>query len=176
MNHICSPYRGLAKIVFSNNSARQHAFDDNFGQIKRLPQPRQFLIPVLAEPVEIKNDDVVLVNPELYNKYHGNSYDAQKLEEAIVRLMQDEDVTAKRGIYEYLLSGDERHLSIRAFSDNMKREAYERQQGICPDCGEHFDISEMEADHVTPWSHGGKTIAENCKMRCRECNRRKSDK
>ena len=113
---------------------------------------------------------------EFYNKYHDNSYNAQKMETEIVRLMQDEDVTAKKGIYEYLLSGGERHLSIRAFTDNMKREAYERQQGICPICKEHFEINEMEADHITPWSQGGKTIAENCQMLCRDCNRRKSDK
>lgn len=113
---------------------------------------------------------------ELYNKYRNNSYNAQKMETEIVRLMQDEDVTAKKGIYEYLLSGDERHLSIRAFTDNMKREAYERQQGICPICKEHFEIGEMEADHITPWSQGGKTITENCQMLCRDCNRRKSDK
>ena len=113
---------------------------------------------------------------ELYNEYHDNSYNAQKMETEIARLMQDEDVTAKKGIYEYLLSGDERHLSIRAFTDNMKREAYERQQGICPICKEHFEINEMEADHITPWSQGGKTIAENCQMLCRDCNRRKSDK
>lgn len=113
---------------------------------------------------------------EFYNKYHNNIYDAQKLEEEIKRLMIDEDVTSKKGIYEYLLSGDERTLSIRAFPDSMKRAAYEKQNGICPDCGEHYEISEMEADHITPWSQGGKTIAENCKMRCRECNRRKSDK
>ena len=113
---------------------------------------------------------------EFYNKYHENSYDAQKMEEQIVGLMQDEDVTAKKGIYEYLLCGDERYLSIRAFTDNMKREAYECQQGICTNCGQHFEIDEMEADHITPWSQGGKTIAENCQMLCRECNRRKSDK
>ena len=113
---------------------------------------------------------------EFYNKYHENSYDAQKMEERIVELMQDEDVTNKRGIYEYLLCGDERHLSIRAFTDNMKREAYERQQGICPNCGQHFEINEMEADHITPWSQGGTTTPENCQMLCRDCNRRKSDK
>lgn len=113
---------------------------------------------------------------EFYNKYHDNKYDAQKMEEEIKRLMVDEDVTNKRGIYEYLLSGDEKHLSIRAFSDAMKREAYERQNGICPDCKNHFEIEEMEGDHITPWVEGGKTIAENCKMRCRDCNRRKSDK
>lgn len=113
---------------------------------------------------------------EFYNKYHENSYDAQKMEERIAELMQDEDVTNKRGIYEYLLCGDERHLNIRAFTDNMKREAYERQQGICPNCGQHFEINEMEADHITPWSQGGTTTPENCQMLCRDCNRRKSDK
>ncbi len=111
----------------------------------------------------------------LYNKFHNQQYDAQKLETSISRLMMDEDVTNKRGIYEYLLSGDERHLSIRAFTDNMKREAYERQGGICPVCGNRFEINEMEADHITPWSQGGRTIAENCQMLCRDDNRRKSD-
>ena len=37
-------------------------------------------------------------------------------------------------------------------------------------------LEEMEADHITPWSQGGKTNLENCQMLCRECNRRKSDK
>ncbi|MBR0482692.1 DUF262 domain-containing protein [Candidatus Saccharibacteria bacterium] len=113
---------------------------------------------------------------ELYNKYHSYKYDAQKMEEAIVRLMQDEDVTAKKGIYAFLLGGDERNLNIRAFTDNMKREAYERQRGICSICKEHFEIDEMEADHITPWSQGGKTISENCQMLCQNCNRQKSDK
>ena len=112
---------------------------------------------------------------EFYNKYHNNSYNATDLENKIKQLMQDEDVTSKKGIYEYLLNGDERNLSIRAFTDNMKREAYERQNGICTKCGEHFEITEMEADHITPWSQGGKTIAENCQMLCRDCNRKKSD-
>ena len=111
----------------------------------------------------------------LYNKFHNQQYDAQKLETSISRLMQDEDVTNKRGIYEYMLSGDERYLSIRAFTDNMKREAYEKQGGICPVCGNQFEINEMEADHITPWSQGGRTIAENCQMLCRDDNRRKSD-
>jgi 5-methylcytosine-specific restriction endonuclease McrA len=57
----------------------------------------------------------------------------------------------------------------------MKREAYERQNGICPKCGNHFEITEMQGDHITPWSKGGKTVAENCQMLCDDCNRRKSD-
>lgn len=85
------------------------------------------------------------------------------------------DITNQRGIYEYLLSGDERHLSIRRFSDKMARTAYERQGGNCVKCGKHFAIEEMQADHITPWAKGGKTVAENCQMLCADCNRRKSD-
>ena len=110
-----------------------------------------------------------------YNKYHQNSYDPRFLEARIIELLDDEDVTNQRGIYEYLLNGDERHLSIRAFSPKMARTAYERQNGICPNCGKHFKIEEMQADHITPWSRGGKTTAENCQMLCADCNRRKSN-
>ena len=37
-------------------------------------------------------------------------------------------------------------------------------------------IAIREADHITPWSEGGKTNEENCQVLCRECNRRKSDR
>ena len=33
----------------------------------------------------------------------------------------------------------------------------------------------IEGGHITPWSKGGRTLPENCKMLCAECNRRKSD-
>jgi len=113
---------------------------------------------------------------ELYNQYKDKKLNAAKLENEIKELMQDEDVTKKSGIYPYVLTGQERHLSIRAFTDKMKREAYERQKGICRFCKKRFDISEMEADHTTPWHEGGKTIAENCQMLCKQDNRTKSGK
>jgi hypothetical protein len=112
----------------------------------------------------------------LYNEFKDAKLDHKKLETEIAKLMQDEDVTNKKGIYEYVLTGKEKHLNIRAFSENQKREAYERQQGICVVCKKHFEFNEMEADHITPWHLGGKTIAENCQMLCREDNRRKSGK
>ena len=110
-----------------------------------------------------------------YNKYHGGSYDAKKFEARLVELMEDDDVTSNRGIYEYLFDGDERHLSIRKFTPKMKRAAYERQSGVCAACGKKFEIDQMHADHITPWSKGGRTVAENCKMLCADCNRRKSN-
>jgi len=111
---------------------------------------------------------------ELYNKFKDKKLNAKKLETEIAKLMQDEDVTKKSGIYPYVLTGEEKHLSIRAFTDKMKREAYERQKGICPKCKKPFEIEEMEADHIKPWHEGGKTTAENCQMLCKEHNRTKS--
>ncbi|MBR5266977.1 MAG: DUF262 domain-containing protein [Lachnospiraceae bacterium] len=111
----------------------------------------------------------------LYNKYKDTELDANALEEKIKELMLDEDVDRKAGIYEYVLDHDERHLNIRSFTPKQKREAYERQNGICPKCGGHFELNEMEGDHITPWSQGGPTTSENCQMLCKDCNRRKSD-
>jgi len=113
---------------------------------------------------------------ELYNEFKNKKLDAKKLEVEIKELMQDEDVTKKSGIYPYVLTRQEKYLSIRAFTDKMKREAYERQKGICKHCKKKFEIEEMEADHIKPWSEGGATIAENCQMLCKQCNRTKSER
>jgi hypothetical protein len=112
----------------------------------------------------------------LYNEYKDKKVDSKKLEEEIVKLMLDEDVTKKSGIYSYVITRDEKYLSIRSFTDKMKRESYERQKGICVECKKHFEIEEMEADHIDPWHDGGHTTAENCQMLCKHDNRVKSGK
>ena len=113
---------------------------------------------------------------ELYNAFKDTPLDAQTLEKEISALMQDDDVTNKKGIYAYVLDRKEKHLHIRAFTPSMKRKVYEKQKGICPHCKKHFELEEMEADHITPWHAGGKTEIANCQMLCKECNRRKSGK
>lgn len=112
----------------------------------------------------------------LYNRYHNNTYDSKALEQRILTLIDDDDVGSVKGIYEYLFDGEEKHLSLRQFDDKTKRKVYEKQGGICASCGKHFDISEMEADHIDPWHDGGKTVIENCQMLCKHCNRVKSGK
>ena len=112
----------------------------------------------------------------LYRWFKDYELDTDKLENRVAKLMMDDDVERKSGIYPYVLDGDERHLNIRSFSDSMKREAYERQGGICVKCGQRFQLDEMEGDHVKPWREGGKTNEANCQMLCKEDNRRKSGK
>ncbi|MEE3314334.1 MAG: HNH endonuclease signature motif containing protein [Treponema sp.] len=112
----------------------------------------------------------------LYNQYHGNDYDPSKLEDEILSLIDNEEVTNHKGIYYYLFDGKESHLSLREFDDKMKRKMYEKQQGICPLCKKHFEFAEMQGDHIVPWSRGGRTVLENLQMLCRACNNAKSDK
>jgi len=111
----------------------------------------------------------------LYNQFKDADLDSDILEAEVSRLIADPDVTNHRGVYTYVLTGAEKHLSIRAFDARIRKTAYEQQAGICPSCGEHFELHEMHADHKLPWSKGGKTIAENCILLCAPCNRKKWD-
>ena len=118
----------------------------------------------------------------LYNEYGQNIYDPNELEVEIKSLLKDDDVTKQKGVYEYLLSGKtkEKALSIRQFTENERRTMYERQDGICPMCvaegkDKRWEIEEMHADHIIPWSRGGHTTLDNGQMLCRDHNLEKSD-
>jgi hypothetical protein len=131
---------------------------------------------------------------DLYEKYHKTRYDLDKLNKEVATLMADEYVCYKKGIYEYVLGGsmDKSLLNIRLFDDKTKKEVYQKQTNEaekknisnCPDCvleGKNnkqkiWKLSDMEADHVTAWSKGGQTTADNCTMLCKHHNRLKGNK
>jgi hypothetical protein len=116
---------------------------------------------------------------EFYNKHKSDKFNAKELERRIQELIDDEEVDNKSGIYQYLLTNDTRTLSLRAFDDKTKQKKYAEQKGICPTCPpgtKPWDIEHMQADHITPWSKGGKTVYENCQMLCRSHNASKSGK
>ncbi|MDD9956996.1 MAG: DUF262 domain-containing protein [Anaerolineaceae bacterium] len=110
----------------------------------------------------------------LYKDHGDKPLDPAAIEAETARLVLDDHVTSHKGIYPYILTRDEKHLNIRAFDAGMKQRVYEAQKCICPICKEKFELSGMEADHITPWSEGGKTEENNCQMLCRKCNREKS--
>jgi hypothetical protein len=111
-----------------------------------------------------------------YREHKDDSLNAAALEEAIKRLLDDDEVQNEKGVYEYLLTGNEKTLNLRTFEKKMKWKKYEEQGGICPICKEHFEFGAMEADHILPWHDGGKTTIENCQMLCKLDNRTKSGK
>ena len=121
----------------------------------------------------------------LYNKYRNNSYNTNEIRALIDKLLLDDEVTKQAGIIPYVLSPrtkhDEKSLSLRQFSEQMKRRAYERQEHKCPYCmkngnNKEYAFNEMQGDHIIPWSKGGKTVEDNLQMLCAPCNNEKSDK
>ena len=119
----------------------------------------------------------------LYNVYHNNTYNSKNIEEELKKIFlnENDEFVSFKGVYEYVLCKEfdpfaERLLNIREFSKKDKAMAYEKQAGNCAICKKHFDIDEMEADHIIPWSKGGLTNSENCQMLCQSCNRHKSNK
>lgn len=131
----------------------------------------------------------------LYREYHGNSYDKDHVAERVNTLLGDPQVTDAKGIFEYILGGEQKPslLNIRVFDDRTKRVAYERQteaakqknESNCPMCvhGEIeanrnriYKLNEMDADHATAWSNGGATDLSNCQMLCKAHNRSKGNR
>ncbi len=111
----------------------------------------------------------------LHREHQDDDLDPENIEKVVSSLFRDEEIRKKAGIFEYVLSGDERCLNLRTFSDADKATMYERQAGICPLCEGHFEPGQMHADHIMPWSQGGKTEIANGQMLCTECNIRKSN-
>ncbi len=127
----------------------------------------------------------------LYNKYRNKQYNTNEMRTLIDKLLQDEDVTKQTGIIPYALSNrtkhDEKYLSIRVFTEQMKRRVYTRQtedanthnMSNCPVCARNgittiYAFEEMQGDHIIPWSQGGRTVEDNCQMLCQRCNNDKS--
>lgn len=130
----------------------------------------------------------------LYRKYRKNAYSKDKIARRVQSLLDDSQVTYKRGIFEFVLSGeiDTRLLNVRVFDQNTKNAVIRKQteeakaQGIsnCPLCAIGHDANakriyketEMDADHVTAWSKGGASDISNCQMLCQTHNRAKGNR
>jgi len=128
----------------------------------------------------------------LYEQYHSKSY--PKASADVRRLYADLYVKKKRGIFEYVLGGqqDAKLLEVRVFDDATKHSAYEKQRSAaeaksksnCPLCAVGHDanknriyqLNEMDADHVSAWSKGGGSSAKNCQMLCATHNRAKGNR
>ena len=130
----------------------------------------------------------------LYETYVKKSYDPQKISQRLHELYADFYVKNKKGIYEYLLSGeaDKKLLDVRIFDEPTKKSVYAKQtaaaekKGVsnCPLCAlensgnktKIWKLDEMDADHVSAWSKGGATDSANCQMLCETHNRAKGNR
>lgn len=170
----------------------QHRFDTNITEL------RTYFNSVItwASTVfkDVKSDMRGLEWGRLYETYHNNSYDPNKVSETLCKLYADPQVQDTKGICEYILGGckDTKLLNVRVFDDNTKRVVYEKQTkdaklkdiSNCPLCAigndnnknRIWELKEMDADHVTAWSKGGSTDMDNCQMLCQTHNRAKGNR
>lgn len=130
----------------------------------------------------------------LYEQYHGKSYDPKQMSDAVKKLAADDEVTDRKGIFEYVLGGstDTKLLNVRVFDAKVKKATYEKQtqaaeakgESNCPLCAIGHDanksriyaLNEMDADHVSAWSKAGDSSAKNCQMLCVMHNRAKGNR
>ena len=111
----------------------------------------------------------------LYNKYHTKTVSPREVQKRVDELMENPEITKKSAIFEYVFSGDEKILSPRTFDDATKRSKFEEQEHKCAYCGNEIpDLKSAHAEHIVPWSKGGKTEYGNLQLLCVKCNCKKS--
>jgi 5-methylcytosine-specific restriction endonuclease McrA len=144
--------------------------------------------------IDVKSEMRGLEWGRLYEAYHKKSYNQKKVSEEAQELYGDPYVKNRKGIFEFILGGstDTKLLEVRVFDDAIKKSSYKKQtvnaekkkESNCPLCALGHDankekiwsINDMDADHVTAWSKGGKTALKNCQMLCKTHNRAKGNR
>ena len=186
--------RALDWVSKGNNSdyMKQHRRDDNITELKTyFNAVLGWVNSVFPTPYDKMKG---LEWGRLYETYHKQPYDPQKVDERVAELLDDPQVENKSGVFEYVLGGeqDTKLLNVRVFDEKIKRQVYRLQtddaelKGIsnCPYCAigheatktRIWKLSEMDADHVSAWSKGGATTLENCQMLCKTHNRAKGNR
>ncbi|MFO7807496.1 MAG: HNH endonuclease signature motif containing protein, partial [Candidatus Moraniibacteriota bacterium] len=130
----------------------------------------------------------------LYETYHKKSFNPKKVSEEVHKLYADPYVKNRKGIFEYILGGmkDTKLLDVRIFDEATKNAVYAKQtkeakakgKSNCPLCAVGHDANkdkiwsfgDMDADHVSAWSKGGKSDIKNCQMLCKTHNRAKGNR
>lgn len=130
----------------------------------------------------------------LYEAYHKQPYDSQKVLEEVKKLYGDSYLKNRKGVFEYILGGskDTKLLDVRVFDEATKKSVYAKQTeeakkksvSNCPLCalGDNankskiWNLVDMDADHVAAWSKGGATDIKNCEMLCKTHNRAKGNR
>lgn len=170
----------------------QHRKDNNINELKTYFNSVIDWVSTVFK--DVKKEMQGLEWGKLYEKYHSQSYDPEKVSADVRRLFGDPYIKKKRGVFEFILGGlqDTKLLEVRVFDDATKQAVYEKQTSAvkaknksnCPLCAvghdanksRIYEFDEMEADHVAAWTKGGDSSAKNCQMLCTTHNRAKGNR
>ena len=188
------PFVTAGKAEFSNidNYMSLHRLDTNIDGVKTYFNTVLDWVGTVFTSVE--SEMCGLEWGRLYEEHHATAYGPAVVDAAVKKLYADPYVKSRKGIFEYILGGstDTKLLDVRVFDAAVSRSTYEAQttaakkagESNCPLCALGKDanktkiwpFADMDADHVTAWSKGGKTIASNCQMLCKTHNRAKGNR
>lgn len=170
----------------------RHRYDKNINQLKAYFNT--VIDWVSSVFIDVEKEMCGLEWGRLYSEYSNNPYNPSEVSKKVRELYQDYYVRNKKGVFEYILGGcvDKKLLDVRVFDESTKRSTYEQQTqqakeknvSNCPLCAvgtnvnkeKIWELKEMDADHVTAWSKGGKTDKINCEMLCKTHNRAKGNR
>ena len=132
------------------------------------------------------NEDDIVLDPfcgcattcvaaqQLNRKWIGIDIAEQAAEVLVERLSDD------AGIFKDFLSTaiipQRTDIQIIEPTKSVKERLYKEQNCLCNACGKHFDIWNLEIDHIIPKSKGGGNYYENYQLLCGACNRIKGDR
>ena len=170
----------------------RHRYDNNINELKTYFNT--VIDWVSSVFIDVESEMRGLEWGRLYETYHKQSYDPKKVSAEVHKLYADPYIKNRRGIFEYILGGsvDTKLLEVRVFDEATKKAVYEKQtakakekgESNCPLCALGHDankskiwsFNEMDADHVSAWSKGGKSDMKNCQMLCKTHNRAKGNR
>lgn len=170
----------------------QHRFDTNITELKNYFT--SVIDWVSTVFIDVESEMQGLEWGRLYETYRKQPYNSKTVSEEVKKLYADPYIKNRKGVFEYILGGsvDTKLLEVRVFDEATKKSTYAIQtaeaekNGIsnCPLCAignnsnktRIYKLKEMDADHVTAWSKGGKTATSNCEMLCKTHNRAKGNK
>jgi len=169
-----------------------HRNDTNIGELKKYFTSVIDWISTVF--IDVESEMQGLEWGRLYERYHNTSFDPKKVASKVHEFYGDLYVKNRKGIFEYILGGstDTKLLEVRVFDDATKKSVYQTQtlkaqrtnKSNCPHCALGHDankakiwnLSDMDADHVSAWSKGGKSDIKNCEILCKTHNRAKGNR
>ena len=144
--------------------------------------------------IDVESEMCGLEWGRLYEEYHKKAYNSERVSAEVQKLYADPYVKNRKGIFEYILGGsvDAKLLEVRVFDEATKKVVYTTQtanaktkeKSNCSHCAIEHDANkskiwkfdEMDADHVSAWSKGGKSDIKNCEILCKTHNRAKGNR
>jgi len=169
-----------------------HRYDKNINELKKYFN--SVIDWISSVFTDVESEMCGLEWGRLYEQYHKKSYNSKKVSVEVQKLYADPYVKNRKGIFEFILGGsvDTKLLEVRVFDEAIKKAVYKEQitkaekkkVSNCPLCAIGHDankekiwsLSDMDADHVSAWSKGGKSDIRNCQMLCKTHNRAKGNR